>query len=110
MTRIRKLMFGEVLLALNQRRVIKEENVHYKTLERFVWVVSYGLGEMKIYHKSREAAVEYAICMTGDEMPKGIKTALMRDGIFQYNSNSCGIINITITKRRLCGLLKEHQC
>jgi hypothetical protein len=91
----------EVIDRLNEELVVDEEEVKPNVLKRKVWVATWGipgcLPESRSICRTKESAIESALWFAESEEgdhPKGMLTALRKDGFFYCDSSIFGrVIN-----------------
>ncbi len=108
---MKKLSFDEALERLNDGRYVSAEDVSAKALGRVLWVSEWHipgcLSESMIYSTTKCAAVDASLSMAEGEngFPRGMKTALVRNGRLDSNSPLYGRVINTIYKTTLGNLL-----
>lgn len=106
-----KLDFDEALERLSDGRYIKPRDVSAKALKRVLWVSEWHLlgclSESQTYSMTKGDAVQASLLMAESENgpPRGMKTALMRDGRFDSDSPFFGRVINTVYKTTLGDLL-----
>lgn len=106
-----KLTFNEALERLGDGRQVKASDVLAHALKRKVWVAEWHLpgclSETRSICVSKLDAVEQGLFFAdGDDgPPRGMKTALIRDGAFQHKTPMFGDVITTIEQHTLADLL-----
>ncbi len=106
-----KLAFDTVLQHLADDRRVKASDVLAHALKRKVWVAEWHmpgcLSESQSICVSKLDAVEEGLRFAdGDDgPPRGMKTALIRDGVFQHRTPMFGDVITTVEQHTLADLL-----
>ena len=104
-----KLTFDEALERLNDERPVSSREVYARALDRVIWIAEWHcpgcLSESVSYSTSKEDAIEQAIFFEGEDVPRGMKTALRKFGFFQHKTELFGYVNTTVSKASLGDLL-----
>ena len=106
-----KLSFDQALERLSDGRYVKPQDVSAKALKRVLWVSEWHipgcLSESMMYSANKGDAVQSSLLMAdlNGEAPRGMKTALMRDGRFDSDSPLFGRVINTVYKTTLGDLL-----
>jgi hypothetical protein len=108
-----KLTFDEALEKINDDRIVHRCDVLSRALDRKVWVAEWHipgcLSESRGYYTTKADAVEGAVDYTYspgiDSPPRGIKTALRRDGSFYHHTEMYGNVYTTVSCHQLIDLI-----
>lgn len=108
---MKKITFDQALERLSDGRYVQHQEVSAKALKRVLWVSEWHLpgciSESVTYSTSKGDAIRASLSMAESEegAPRGMKTALMRDGRFDSASPLFGRVINTIYRTTLGDLL-----
>jgi hypothetical protein len=106
-----KLTFDEVLQLIADERHVHQGDVLASALQRKVWIAEWHipgcLSESRAVCTSKADAVDSALFFAEDDngAPRGMKTALQRDGYFAGRSPIYGPVTTTVTQHTLSEIL-----
>lgn len=107
-----KLDFDQALEKINDQHCVRASDVSARALSRVVWVAEWHvpgcMSESFSVCLTKKDAIECALSMAGDcdgLAPRGMKTALMRDGRFDSHAPMYGRVISTVKRRHLRDLL-----
>jgi hypothetical protein len=106
-----KFTFDEVLERIGDDRPVSASDVQARALSRKVWLAEWHLpgclSESRAVCLTKRQAVDCALSMAEGENgpPRGMRSALMRDGRFDSQSPIYGTCINTVSAHRLADLL-----
>lgn len=106
-----KLDFDAAMERINDERIVCAADVQAKALDRVVWVAEWHvpgcISESRGYYVTKADAIEGAMEMaeTEDGAPRGMKTALVKHGRFDGDTEMFGRVINTVCKTTLRDIL-----
>lgn len=109
---MRKLTFDEAMQHLNEGRIVQRHAVLAGAIKRKVWVAEWHipgcLSETRSICTTKADAVEAGLDFARNEVdhfPRGLRSALERDGHFQHHTELFGTVATSVERMQLGDLI-----